>query len=185
MIIGFVGLARAGKDSAAKTLIQKFGFTRVSFADPLKQIAYDIDPLIANDTHLAEVVDEQGWEIAKDEYPECRRFLQRIGTEGLRKNVDNDFWVNLALSKMKNADEKNYVITDMRFLNEYEKVRDFATQGGALFSAWRIQRDGLSVMGHASELEMATIPTEYTVSNNETLEHLDSIVEALYHSLTV
>lgn len=38
MIIAFCGKKRVGKDVAAETLVKNFNFTRISFADPLKEV---------------------------------------------------------------------------------------------------------------------------------------------------
>jgi hypothetical protein len=39
MLISVSGRARSGKDTLAKTMIEKFGFQKISFADSLKEIA--------------------------------------------------------------------------------------------------------------------------------------------------
>lgn len=180
MIIGLVGLAQSGKDTTAEILVRRYGFQQISFAGPLKQISYDIDPLITADKHLAELVDEHGWDYVKVNFPECRRFLQRIGTEGMRKNIHDNFWVNLALEKMRSDPSSHYVISDMRFLNEYAQIKDAY---GVDFEAWRIVRDGLTLMNHASETEMATIPVNRTLDNNQTLRELERSVVDIAKSL--
>lgn len=180
MIIGLVGLAQSGKDTTAEILVRRGNFQQISFAGPLKQISYDIDPLITADKHLAELVDEFGWDHVKVNYPECRRFLQRIGTEGMRKNIHNNFWVNLALTKMQEDTSVNYVISDMRFLNEYNQIKNAYPNA---FEAWRIVRDGLAVMNHASETEMSTIPVDRVIDNNGTIRELEKTVSGVAESL--
>ena len=39
-IVGLSGYARSGKDEAAKVLVEEFGFTRVAFADKLREVLY-------------------------------------------------------------------------------------------------------------------------------------------------
>lgn len=196
MIIGLTGLAQSGKDSTANVLVDKYGFEQISFAEPLKQISYDIDPLITNESvsergvvtpakHLAELVDEFGWDVVKTTYPEARRFLQRIGTEGLRKNVDNNFWVNLAISRIRSSKERgqqHFVISDMRFVNEHYQIDKAELD---YFEAWRILRDGLTVMNHASELELNDIPVQRHIDNNGTLEDLENIVNGIVAELNI
>ena len=41
-IIGIAGKAGAGKDTVANILVEKFGYAKVSFADPLKRVALDL-----------------------------------------------------------------------------------------------------------------------------------------------
>ena len=45
-IIGLSGYARSGKDEAAKVLVEEFGFTRVAFADKLRDFLYPLNPIV-------------------------------------------------------------------------------------------------------------------------------------------
>src|SRR5690606_41536721 len=60
-LIGIAGKKRSGKDTVAKAL-EPFGFQRVGFADELKQMALEINPMIPGDTRLRGVVKDFGWE---------------------------------------------------------------------------------------------------------------------------
>ena len=51
MIIGVNGRARSGKDTIAKVMIDKFGFQKISFADPLKNICSDAFEIPLNYFH--------------------------------------------------------------------------------------------------------------------------------------
>lgn len=174
MIVGVTGFMRAGKDSIANVLIEEFGFVRHGFADTLKQMAYDINPVIATyDSdmfYLAECVDEDGWEYVKDNYPEARRFLQRLGTEGARKNLGDNIWVEALMRRLSDP-IKNYVIPDTRFLNEARAIRSV---GGEI---WRVERPGCEATGHASESEMLQINPDLTIVNDGTLEELSVLVK--------
>ena len=66
MIIGLTGFARSGKDSVAKVLVDQYGFTRVAFADKIRELLYEVNPIV-NDSNftLQGVVNEFGWEDAK------------------------------------------------------------------------------------------------------------------------
>ena len=46
MIIGLTGYARSGKDTVAQILVDKFGFTRVAFADPIRDFCYQVNPIV-------------------------------------------------------------------------------------------------------------------------------------------
>jgi dephospho-CoA kinase len=58
MIIGLSGYARSGKDTAADHLVNEYGFTRYSFAAPMKEAMYRLNPIVHSDqiavsyTHL-------------------------------------------------------------------------------------------------------------------------------------
>lgn len=45
-IIGLSGYARSGKDEAAKILVEEYGFTRVAFADKLRDVLYALNPIV-------------------------------------------------------------------------------------------------------------------------------------------
>jgi hypothetical protein len=51
VIIGISGRARSGKDTAAEVMIKKFGFKRISFADPLKEICSQVFNIPLNYFH--------------------------------------------------------------------------------------------------------------------------------------
>jgi hypothetical protein len=179
-LIGITGFARAGKDSIAAALA-KYGYERRALADPLKQMALDIDPTVwmpagwtcpvmvnpvpegGDAANLSVLVATLGWENAKT-IPDVRRFLQRLGTEGVRKHMGEDFWVRTLLLGLDGT--KRYVVPDVRFLNEAEAIR---AHGGVV---WRVVRPGLKAGGHASEEEQTRIEADLTVMNFGSLEDL-------------
>ena len=136
-IIGLCGYKRSGKDSVAKMLAY-YGYTRLGFADKLKQTAYDSDPYIevSNGTYrrLKEIVDELGWEKAK-EIPDVRRYLQRLGSEGVRHNIGDMTWIDLVIRQLKLSQEtQRFVVSDVRFPNEADRIRDL---GGVIYRTVR------------------------------------------------
>lgn len=159
-IIGLTGYARSGKSTAADYLVREYGYELVSFAEPLKEAALALDPLVDFVTfqRLSEVVREIGWESAKDRLSEVRRTLQRLGTEVGREQFGQNFWVDRAMAKIHPGGE--YVISDVRFLNEAKAVQ---TRGG--FVA-RIERDGIGPNGaHSSETELDSIVADGLIYN--------------------
>jgi hypothetical protein len=175
MIIGLTGYARSGKDSIAEVLVNNFGFTRVAFADPIKNLLYEINPIVgavANEPrYLRDTVKSEGWEKAKAN-PEIRRLLQMLGV-GARTTFYKDFWVDMALTDVNNYKTSKFVITDVRFENEAEAIK---RMGGGI---WRVERPGvLPVNSHVSELEMADYPVDVVFQNNSTLEDLTASVKA-------
>jgi hypothetical protein len=124
LVIGFGHVARVGKDLAATaltTLPMPRQFKRIGFADSLKQLALEADPLIEHEIrgfgklHLSDVVKRHGWEQAKDEYPEVRRFLEKIGAAA-RSVLGQDVWLGPVLAAMR--PNRHLVIPDVRHLNE-------------------------------------------------------------------
>lgn len=175
MILGLVGYAQTGKDTAAQAL-SKHGWQRIAFADKLKEIAYDINPDFGH-IDLQELVDDGGWDYAKSfspialrgEHP-IREFLQRLGV-AVRDHLGADTWVNAALDGLDQNGK--YVITDVRFPNEARAIR---ARGGRIF---RIQRPGVSAAnGHASETLLESIYYDKVINNDGSMSDLERTLVA-------
>jgi hypothetical protein len=152
MILGLTGLAQSGKDTAARYLMQYYGFERRAFADKLKEFCYLINP------ELREAVDAVGWESAK-RIPIYRRFLQDTG-HNARVMFGTDFWIDQVLEKRDEGYQENIVVTDMRYPNEFERVN--------WLGGWtvRIKRPGLSMVNnHVTETQHLNIPVTFEIIN--------------------
>ena len=126
-IISVSGLIGSGKDTIATHLIENYGFKKRAFADPLKDavaaiFGWDRKMLEgATPEARAERDREDHWWTDKLDFgfPVTPRWvLQNFGTEVMRKNFNDDIWV-LAMERFLATVEKNVVITDTRFLNEF------------------------------------------------------------------
>lgn len=189
--IALTGLARSGKDSVAARLVQEHGYVRVAFADKLKEAALKADPIIGTRTveewdivygewegrshteelRLSAAVAYHGWEVAKDTYPEVRRFLQDYG-QTIRE-IDPRFWIEAAWPAAGDAldDGRPVVFTDVRYANEAE----FLWRQG--FTRVRVTRPGLTPGQHLSEREMLNYPADRTIVNDGTLTDLQALVD--------
>jgi len=190
MIIGLSGYARSGKDTVADRLVTSHGFTRISFADALKETVYVLNPVV-NGRRYAEIVDEQGLDAAKAGFPEVRRLLQFMGTEVGRQLWGEDFWVERLAMKVRSHHAQMYregsldlrvVIPDCRFPNEAEFVQG-STAGGR-GQLWRIHRPGVGPLNdHPSETALDSHEFDAHLNNDQTIaalhEHVDYLVEAL------
>ncbi|MEU2111544.1 hypothetical protein [Streptomyces sp. NPDC019507] len=148
-LIGFAGKAHSGKDAAAQALLDA-GWTRRAFADKVRDMLYAANPTLVDEayhdglTTLRYEVDEYGWDEVKWAYREVRRMLQSLGTEGGRKILGEDVWVN---ALFRDADTWGpTVITDVRFLNEAEAIR---ARGGLVVA---IERPELTTIGEADHI---------------------------------
>jgi len=150
-IIGIAGFAQSGKDLLAGHFVANHGFERVAFADTLRGMLYETNPIVAlvyedrfrEVTRVQSVVDAIGWEGAKSEYPEIRELLQRLGTEAGRKHIADDIWSRTVFERPHLA---KLVIPDVRFPNEAKAIQD---RGGVII---RVKRDGYEpINGHISE----------------------------------
>lgn len=178
-LVGLVGRKRSGKDSVALIMIEQ-KWLRAAFADTVRQVALAIDPVVmlgpSLDTvrtfdRLAMVVARDGWDNAKVNHADIRRFLQRLGTEGVREILGQDLWVDHTMDEEVipnlNAGD-NVVITDVRFPNEIDAVR---AAGGEI---WRIDRPGLGpdTDTHASEMAWRRVQPDVIITNDGDLAEL-------------
>lgn len=166
-IIGLVGEPESGKDSIADYAIEDFGARRIAFADPIRECALAIDsPAVVQATgdpdqlrilRVSDVVSQLGWREAK-QIPEVRRLLQRIGTEMGRQIIDDNLWINLGLRRLvayhqgSGGELERFVITDVRFQNEADKLFEFAGKVQGQARLIRVTRPGYGpVNDHDSE----------------------------------
>lgn len=174
-VVGIAGYARAGKDTAAAWYVEEHGYTRMSFADPIRKALALINPSveviglgnmsIQSHLRLSENMGSNGWEFLKEHAPEIRGMLQRLGTEVGREMFDTNFWVDYALDNA--PDGSKIVFADVRFPNEADAIRAL---GGKVI---RINRTGVGpVNGHASETAMDDYPYDVILENVSDVEGL-------------
>jgi hypothetical protein len=167
VIIGLTGYAQSGKDTVANILVEKYGYQRVAFADPIRALLYETNPMLKEGYRVQGLVDVYGWDKVKVDYPEARRLLQDLGV-GARKVFGDDFWIKQAL---KNVDYGNYVITDVRFRNEATAI--WSMPG----TIWRVIRPGVTaVNAHVSETQMDDYPVDQTFVNSGTINDLNLLI---------
>jgi hypothetical protein len=172
MIIGLSGYARSGKDEVAKILVEDYGYQRVAFADKIRDFLYETNPQVGGN-RLQHLVDTYSWDVAKSQ-PEVRHLLQSIGV-GARKIFGDLFWVNQALNFSHPLDHivNNYVVTDVRFVNEADKIKSMDGQ------LWRIKRPGIEpINNHISERDLDGYPVDKILKNEGTLEDLRTLVRS-------
>jgi len=139
MIIGICGLIGSGKGTVADVLVDQ-GFTKVSFADKLKDGVSTIfgwdRAMLEGDTDESRQWREQRddfWSAETEMEVTPRLVLQLFGTDCLRNGFHDGVWVSL-LKKHMLDNPGNYVIPDVRFRNEQNMIREL---GGEI---WRVQR---------------------------------------------
>ena len=158
-LVGLSGYAGSGKDAAAQVLLEA-GYERRAFADKLRAMAYELNPIIpikGQMYRLGRLVDAYGWEHCKREYPEAREILQRLGTEAGRKVLGENVWVRATLNDLGVdvlfATGPKVVVTDVRFPNEAAAIQRL---GGKVY---RVQRPGVTAINaHPSETALDDFP---------------------------
>ena len=172
-LIGITGKARSGKDAVAKFAWAQYGFTRIAFADPVKMAAQAKFGLTTEQTwrdDLKEVVIPH-WGMTP------RQMFQMEGTEAGRNVFGGDLWIKrfmLSYNLLKHTDD--IIVPDVRFDNEAEALRSL---GGIIIEVRRGQA-GLSgsAGAHVSESGLS-LPADYVIENNGTLEELHEKFEAI------
>lgn len=171
MIIGLMGYAQSGKDTVAGILCSDYGYTRIAFADKIREVLYEVNPMVGCSPtgYLQDLVNLVGWDEAKQE-AQVRRLLQDLGV-GARKVFGDMFWVQQALKDVHF--EGKFVITDVRFPNEAKAIKKY---DNALL--WRIERLGVeAVNDHVSEVALKDYPSDHTLINQGTIDDLRLIIQ--------
>jgi hypothetical protein len=176
ILIGLTGAAGVGKDTVADYLVQRYGFVKKSFAEPLKRVLLAQDPIIGMDVmypglmiHLSTAIERYGEDGVKKLYPLYRRYLQKLGTEGIR-SLEDDFWIRNAVKGFE--DSGKYVFTDVRFPNEANAI------GSWRGSLWEVdgprRRDAIP---HSSERWSGRLHEDFYVVNNGSIDKLHAEVD--------
>ena len=164
MVIGLAGYAGSGKDAIASWLVKQHGFTKLAFADPLRDIMEAMNPVVGDFTRTPPVryrdaVGIYGYDEAKRLYPEMRQLMQRLGAAA-RDIISTDVWIQ-ALDERVIDTFGPVVITDVRYYNEMAYIKEL---GGMVF---RILRPGTGPDGHESEAQ--EFPVDGVVLNDESI----------------
>lgn len=175
MVIGLVGKRGVGKDSVAELIRIKWGFGTASFAAPVKQACASIfclDAYDMEDRTKKETIDTR-WGISP------RQMMQLVGTDCVRKQFGEDHWLKHMELRLKKMGEPFVVITDVRFANEAEMIKQ---QGGLLIGISRpTLHNSSSTDAHCSESGINDIAVDYVLHNDGDLEQLAQKANMLGH----
>jgi len=176
-LIGIVAKKQSGKTTIADYLCENYNYIKISFADALKQVLYDIfgfncDQLYGN---KKEETDEF-WKITP------RNAMQIIGTELFRNDlakyfpdIKQDIWVKIVERKIMGMinEDINIVIDDIRFQNELDLIKKL--NGKIIY----INKQTHQVDGHESEqISIAYVP-DYTINNDKDIQNLYNQIDQI------
>lgn len=165
MLIGFGNKSRSGKDSCADYLISECGFTKVSFAEPLYEIASSIQYTL----HIDEKKDPL--------------LMQNIA-DAMKRTYGNDVFVVIAERKIKRLLSlgKSVVVSDVRHHEEFNMIK---SHGGLCIKINRIDRIIDRDSTHISETQLDDASWDYEISNDSTFDNLyssiDELLVKIYH----
>lgn len=133
LIIQLSGKKRAGKDTVARYLTTAletaydYKVEVLSFAEPMKDIAAtilgitleDLDEY-KNDIQQFGLIIQNNYDTATEHRTNCRSFLQKLGSDAMKKWFGNDVWVNILNQRIKTSTADVIIIPDWRF--EIEEI---------------------------------------------------------------
>jgi len=173
-IIALCGYKGSGKDTIANYLVKKYNYKHYKISDKLKEIIKILFDLSDNDL-------EQKKEEVNDKWNTTpRRLMQFIGTDmfqyklqELLPNINRDFWIKSLFTKdlMNKINNENYkiVISDLRFLHEYEIISNLYVS----YSILKVKNNRIEQNdNHISENEFNQININGIINNNSNLETL-------------
>ena len=180
MIIGIFGNGHGcGKTTLANYILEADKrYQRRSFAAPLKKMMSSIflpidtqeekletTDIVASSAHVMSNADMRNGLLTR------RGVAQYLGTELIRKHLDPDFFVKIAL----NCSYTALVFDDCRFLNE---VRTIKALGGVTV---KVERDGIKTSNHESE--QLDWDADFEFSNNGDFEDVRQFAQTLMYDL--
>jgi hypothetical protein len=161
-VLALLAKAGHGKSTAARYLQEKYGTQTVALAGPLKRVAKAVmgfsDEQLYGTQEQKEAIDPRYGMSA-------RKFLQLLGTEGLRDQYWRDVHIEALLKSLERRDAETagqtvHVVDDCRFRNEaafFAEAEDFH---GAVIKI--VCSDApVTAAGHASETEIDLVPEEH------------------------
>lgn len=167
-IIGLQGYARVGKDEIGRMLVEHLGYKRFAKGDLIKEAAFRINPLIevapGQVTRLQRLVDEYGWEKAKDVAPEVRLFLQTL-PDVVVDVIGFDAWNDAIYKAIRESGAERVVLTRICLPYEVEALHD---NGGKFV---RVIRPGFGPANdHPNEVALDDWEPDATIYNDGSLE---------------
>ncbi len=186
MIIGLSGPAGCGKDTVAEILVSRYGFVKASFAEALyKEVANafgvtvemlaeratkelpmsGLEPVFCLDLDFIAVMQRVDGHFGWHKVYSPRQILQWWGTE-YRREQNIRYWTDQVRNRITSEVGKSWIITDVRFQNEADLIRDLF---GILVI---IERETKIVAKHQSELFWATCTPDHRLDNSLDMDHL-------------
>lgn len=173
MIIGIAGKKGSGKDTLGDYLCENYGYIRYAFGDPVKEVCRILFGFNDNQLYGNSKEEMTDWGISP------RRAFQVIGTEFGRKQLhkimpelkleDGELWIEIF--RRTCSSESCIVITDVRFENEAQAIRD---KGGVI-----IMMDSAYAKEDGHESERIEVEYDYLVKNHGTKEELYENIKEL------
>ncbi len=179
VLIGLLGKKGSGKDTVADHLVHSNGYTKMAFAEPLKDACKTLFNFSEEQLYgdLKEVIDDN-WGVSP------RTVLQFVGTDLIRKQmgsimpqIGEKFWVHGLKVRYMNGLSKDpnfkCIVSDVRFQDEADMVMEL---GGIVV---KLERDAVAADEHISEKGIDTVRHNVLIKNNGTIKKLHDQIDQL------
>lgn len=182
-IIAICGSKRSGKDTVSDYIAERYGYTKVKFASPLKRVCcmlfgYTEDQL---ESDAKDIIDHRYG---------CtpRHLMQFLGTDVMQFKIQEvlpsmgrNFWANHLLSSVPNTTP--IVISDMRFQHEQTVILQHDPNAIII----KITRPNSTVdqCMHISELECKDIQAHVDIINDGCVDDLKKKIDGVMSSFEV
>lgn len=177
MLVSIIGKARVGKDISAKYLMHNLNlkaarntYCTIAFADTLKNhlmTFFDLSPdQVYGD--LKEVEDKR-YSKGDGTYWTPREMMQGYGE--FMRSMDGNIWIRLLVEKMISNMFINYIVTDVRHVNELEAVK---SRNSLIVYIERPDKSIIHGESHVSEtsLDDYDINPDFVINNDSSFENL-------------
>lgn len=166
-VLAFTGLAGAGKSTASRYLVERYGYKLVKFAGPLKDMCRAIG---LTEEQIEGHLKEAPSPMLQGKTP--RYAMQTLGTQWGRDCIGKSFWVSLWGQRVLELTGQGHrvVVDDCRFPNEAAAIR---TLGGDIIAI--AARGGIEST-HESESGIGTDP-DAVLANSGSIEELHQKIE--------
>lgn len=161
-LIGISGFKRSGKDAAARELSSRLGYTRVAFADALRDEVFDRYGIRLGDDDKEKPLPAYG----------LRTYRELLNDHSQDRRAKNpDYWVervDAEVRKLRNLGIR-VVVTDVRLPREIAWLR---ANGG--LHVW-ISRPGVKSNGHVTEQDHSGV-ADVVIVNDASQERLGDLI---------
>lgn len=177
-IVAVCGLKRSGKDCLSDALCNLYGYEKIKVSAGLKDVLKTLFDFTEEqlESDLKDIPDNK-WGVTP------RKVMQFMGTEVMQyeiqkviPDVGRTFWIKKVVDTyIERHPSKRYIISDMRFLHEYDALRKYSPY------VIRVERgiaDGSCT--HPSETEFTSIPYNALFKNKGSLADIEKYAQGLF-----
>lgn len=119
ILVGLTGRLGVGKHEVAHILAQSHGFRGIAITDPIRDMLYELDPILGNGLTLRMLVDDLGWTAAARHRlygPEVCRLLQSFECGVGQDMISATLWTDLARAPAASSSTRASLLSSPTFV---------------------------------------------------------------------